>query len=65
MHMYMAVTPDEYELPLAVRDTAREIAEIYGKKTSTVLKAVSSDRSGRQSGVKFIKVEGIEKGEVF
>ena len=31
MKVYMIVTADEYELPLAVRDTVGEIADLLGR----------------------------------
>lgn len=40
MRVYMLVTADEYELPLAVRDTAVEIAELLGWQTNEVFQAV-------------------------
>lgn len=36
MRLYMAVTADKYELPLAVADSSRELAEIMGVSPSCV-----------------------------
>ena len=44
MKMWVAVTQDEYELPVAVADTARELAEAMGVKTMTVVSSVSRKR---------------------
>ena len=52
----MAVDADEYELPLAVCDTAEELGKIFGIKRSSVIDAVSKQRSGRENGYKYVKV---------
>lgn len=41
MRVYMLVTADEYELPLAVRDTVVEIAKLLGRQTNEIYKALS------------------------
>ena len=35
-YVYMYVSDDEYELPLAVADSSKELAEILGIKKNTV-----------------------------
>ena len=55
-YLWIAVEPDEYELPLAVCDTARELGEIYGIGQDSVMDSVSKNRSGKLSGRKFVKV---------
>jgi len=55
-YLWIAVEPDEYELPLAVCDTARELGEIYGIGQDSVMDSVSKNRSGKLSGRKFMKV---------
>jgi len=55
--IYMAVTPDKYELPLYVADTVEEIAEKYGLTKKNIYNYVSANRSGRIAGVKFVKVK--------
>lgn len=55
-YLWLAVETDEYELPLAVTDTARELGEIYGIKKDSVIDMVSKGKSGKISGRKFIKV---------
>lgn len=55
-YLWLAVEPDEYELPLAVADTARELGAIYGIRKDTVIDMVSKGKSGKISGRKFIKV---------
>lgn len=41
MTLYMRVTSDKYELPLAVADSKRELAEIQGLSVSAVRSAYS------------------------
>lgn len=41
MHMYMIVTADEYELPLAVCDSANEVAQILGRERGDVYSAIT------------------------
>lgn len=57
MKLYLAVTPDKYELPLAVCDTAEELAKLFGLRKNVVQSAISKNLSGRNKGRKFIKVE--------
>ena len=56
MTLYMAVTPDKYELPLAVKTNAKDIAELFGTTEKTVYSSISKNRSGKRNGVKFVKV---------
>lgn len=55
-YIWMAVTPDEYELPLAIADTAKELAELVGISTETVKSNTCRHNSGNMSGRKFVKV---------
>ena len=55
-YLWMAVEADEYELPLAVCDTAEELGRLFGIKKSSVIDAVSKQRNGRENGYKYIKV---------
>ncbi|RGO78096.1 hypothetical protein DXB04_27755 [Enterocloster bolteae] len=36
MKLYMAVTPDRYELPLAPPDTAKNLAELFGTTPNNI-----------------------------
>ena len=56
-YYWLAVEADEYELPLAVADTAKELGDIFGISKSVVIDAVNDNRSGRICGRKFVKVE--------
>lgn len=55
-YYWVAVTPDEYELPLFVADTARELAEKFGTTKHNVECNVDRGDNGRCSGRKFIKI---------
>ncbi len=41
MKLYMKVTKDKYELPLAVADSAKELAAMVGTKENTVNSCIS------------------------
>ena len=56
----MAVEADKYELPLAVTDTARELAEMYGVTTDTVQTLARGNYSGHIIGRKYVKVRNDE-----
>lgn len=53
--LYMQVTRDKYELPIAVAETVGELARMTGKTRGTIANALSrSKKSG--GGCKYIKV---------
>lgn len=53
----MAVTPDEYELPLYVSENVNELAEVFNVKPINILSSISHHRDGRISGRKFIRID--------
>jgi len=55
--LWLAVTPDKYELPLLVEETAKELAIKLGMNTCAVQTAVAMNRSGVKTGRKLIKIE--------
>lgn len=55
--LWMAVTADRFELPLAVADNARSLANIMGAKTSQIEKAWYNKRSGKRKGYKVVVVK--------
>ncbi len=57
MKLYLAVTADRYELPLAVAGSARELAEMTGYGRINILSAIAHDTPGTQRGMKFIRIE--------
>lgn len=46
MALYMAVTADDKELPIAVTDTAKELAEILGTTPGCIYSYISRDQKG-------------------
>ena len=57
MTLYMAVTPDKYELPITVESTVFDLAEMYGTTPATILTSISRNKSGKRRGAKFVRVE--------
>ena len=60
-YLWMLVTADEYELPLAVADSARALAEMVGSTKHNVESFVSKGCNGRMNGTKYIKVVNDEE----
>lgn len=58
--MYMAVTTDEYELPLAIGDTARELGELVGVSANLIHSTISKNQTGKNRKMRFVKVEPLE-----
>ena len=52
----MCVEADEYELPLAVADTAKELGDLFGVSVSTIMTYAMRKHDGRQNGYRYIKV---------
>ena len=57
MTVYMEVTKDKYELPLALADSARELSRMTGATKSTIYKSVSRIKTGKHKQGRFVKVE--------
>ena len=55
--VYMAVDLDEYELPYAVADSSKELAEICGTKANTIASVICHVEAGRVKRSRFIRVE--------
>ena len=55
-YFWLCVDTDEYELPIAVADTARELAEMMGSTGHNIETFVSRNSNGRELGYKYIKV---------
>lgn len=45
--LWLMVTKDKYQLPLAVADTATELAQIVGVTPATIIKSVTHRRKSR------------------
>lgn len=57
MKIYMAVTNDKHELPVAVCDSAKELADRYGMRQENVFNYISRGSVRKKDGVKFVRVE--------
>ena len=59
MTLYMKVTKDEYELPVAVAETQAELAHMLGVKPTLVYNGIRSIRTGqvKHSSYKIVEVE--------
>lgn len=57
MTIYMMVTDDRFELPLAVADTPKELAEMIGKNVNAIYKAIGRRRCGETKRSIYQKVE--------
>lgn len=57
MKIYMAVTKDALSLPLAVADSAAELAELRGVQVETIRSLVSRGRTGKIKRPRYIVVE--------
>lgn len=63
MKLYMGVTPDKYELPLFVADSLKELSKISGFDYDSVRHLISKRSSGKNKGIKFIKIIIAEEKE--
>ena len=61
MKLYMGVTPDKYELPLFVADSLKELSKMSGFDYDSIRHRISKKSSGRNKGIKFIRIEFEEK----
>lgn len=60
MTLYMEITKDKYELPVAVADTPSELARLRGVALSTISHALSRPNQKRHR--KYVKIE-VEEDE--
>lgn len=58
--LWMAVTADEYELPIAVADTSIELGQMLGVSDSTITTSIKKKLDGSRSGLRYLKVENID-----
>lgn len=55
-YLWLAVTADKYELPLAVCDTAEQLGRTFGLRADSIINHVHRGDSGKRSGRRFVKV---------
>ena len=56
MTVYMAVTADKFELPVAVADTAEELAQMLGVKAQSVRVGVGGYKNNVLRRTKYVAV---------
>ena len=57
MKVYIAVTRDRLELPIAIADSIKELAQITNTDARTISSAISHIRSGRRKTSVYQEVE--------
>ena len=57
----MAVSADEYELPIIVADSSTELAEKLGTTATSIRVRACKGKSGSKSGLRIYKVEELEE----
>lgn len=62
VYIWMKVTQDEFELPLAIADSSTELAIICGTTANNIRSTVAKGRSGIIKNPSFIVVK-VEEGE--
>lgn len=55
-YLWMAVTADDLELPLAVADSAKELGQMVGISHETIMTSEYRRTSGKSTGRRFVKV---------
>ena len=63
MKLYMMVTTDEYELPLYVTDSVKDLAKVSGCSVHTIHSWVSKYKRGKVKRSRFVKIEVNTKDE--
>lgn len=56
MIIYMCVTEDKYELPIAVADTIPELARLTGATSGSIYSCLSKVKHGNANKSRYIKV---------
>ena len=56
MVVYMEVTRDEYELPIAIADNPEQLARICGTTSGSIRSSISHEKAGRNKS-KYKRVE--------
>lgn len=59
-YIWMAVTADRLELPIAIADTAEELSKILGINRTSVMTNALRKESGKISGRRIVKVDRYE-----
>ena len=57
MRVYMAVTQDEYSLPIAIADSAYMLACMMGVREATIQEALTPKRIAKTKRIKYVRVD--------
>lgn len=57
MYVYMKVTRDKFELPVAIADSPKELAKMVGSTANTINSAVNKYERGVHKTSKYIRVK--------
>lgn len=57
MYLYLEVTPDEYQLPLAVAESRKELAVMRGITSKQIKDYLAKTRAGKIKNPRFIRIE--------
>lgn len=55
--IYMEITRDKYELPVAVADSAKELANLRGVKFRSIHSCISLHEAGKLKTSKYIRIK--------
>lgn len=55
-YLWLAVTADQYELPIYIEDTAKELAKKLNIHTCNVISEASTGRVRKRTGVRILKI---------
>jgi hypothetical protein len=59
MKLYVAVTADEYELPLYVETSASALARILGIKKDNLFRSIQKHRRTKTASGEFVRIERV------
>ena len=62
--LWLAVTPDKYELPIAVADTARELSGLLGLYDGAVKHLYHMQSTGKHKAAKKYRIVKVDDTEV-
>ena len=57
MKLYLVVTKDEYQLPIAVAESIRELAQMTGSRTESLATVFSHLRKRPNQKYKYLEIE--------
>lgn len=59
--LWLAVTADEFELPIAIEDSAEKLASKIGISTSTVKYLEKKKCTGRNTGRRIVRIDDMSE----